>query len=95
MHQTAPEMKRCIDECLNCYRVCLGTGMTHCLEKGGDHVAPPHFRLLMACAETCRTAAHLMLVGTEHYKTICRECARICDECAQDCERLGLSLIHI
>jgi hypothetical protein len=87
-HHLTREMQACIDECLRCYAVCLGTAMGHCLETGGEHVAPPHFRLMMACAEICRTAAHFMLIGSRHHKHVCAECAEICEECARDCERL-------
>lgn len=46
-----PKMQECIENCLACYRVCLSTAMSHCLEAGGEHTKPPHFRLMMACAE--------------------------------------------
>ncbi len=87
-HHPSPEMQKRIDECLRCYSVCLGMAMNHCLETGGEHVAPAHFRLMMACAEICRTAAHFMLIGSKHHKHTCAECAEICEECARDCERL-------
>ena len=61
----SPKMQACIDECLRCYQTCLGMASNHCLEVGGRHVEPAHFRLMLACAETCRTSAHLMLIGTE------------------------------
>src|SRR5258705_4145938 len=83
------DMQTCIDECLQCYKTCLGMAMTHCLETGGKHVEPQHFRLMMACAEICRTAAHFMLLSTSHHKHVCRECAEICAECAKDCESVG------
>src|SRR5215218_7708360 len=67
MHQMSAEMRSCIDECLRCYQTCLGTAMTHCLEQGGKHVEPNHFRLMMACTEICRTSAHFMLIGTPHH----------------------------
>ena len=88
MHQLSAEMRACIDECLRCYQVCLGMAMTHCLEEGGPHVEPDHFRLMMACAEICRTSAHFMLLNSPHHKHICGECAEICEECANDCEQL-------
>jgi hypothetical protein len=84
----SPEMQKCVDLCLDCYKTCLGMAMNHCLETGGEHVAPPHFRLMMACAEMCRTSAHFMLISSPHHKHTCRECAEICTECAKDCERL-------
>lgn len=83
-----PAMKACIEACMRCYSTCLGMAMNHCLETGGEHVAPHHFRLMMACAEICRTSAHFMLINTPHHRHTCRECAEICEECARDCERL-------
>lgn len=88
MHQMSAEMQRCIDECLRCYQVCLSAAMTHCLEQGGRHTEPKHFRLMIACSEICRTSAHFMLINSPHHKHTCRECAEICEECAKDCERL-------
>jgi hypothetical protein len=89
MHQMSNEMRTCIEECQSCHAVCLGTAMTHCLELGGKHVEPHHFRLIMACAEICRTAAEFMLLNSPHHKQTCRICAEICEQCARDCERLG------
>ena len=83
------EMQVCIDQCLRCYRTCLGSAMAHCLESGGAHVEPKHFQLMMACAEMCRTAAHFMLLKSPHHAHVCEECAEICTECAGDCERVG------
>lgn len=83
------QMKTCIDECLACYRECLSTAMHHCLQAGGEHTEPRHFTLMIACAEICRTSAHFMLIGSEHHRHVCGECAEICTECAQDCERIG------
>src|SRR5882762_1824171 len=83
------DMQKCIDDCLRCYQTCLGTAMTHCLETGGKHTEPAHFRLMMACAEICRTSAHFMLLNSPHHKHVCKECAEICTECAKDCERLS------
>jgi hypothetical protein len=83
------EMTRCIETCLECYAKCLSTAMNHCLEAGGKHTEPRHFRLMMACAEICRTSAHFMLLNTPHHKHTCKECAEICNECADDCARIG------
>ena len=89
MHKMSPDMQACIEECLRCYSMCLSTAMNHCLEMGGKHTEKPHFTLMMACAEMCRTAAHFMLIGSRHHKHTCGECAEICAECADDCERIG------
>lgn len=89
MRQLTSEMRECIDTCLRCYAACLGTASTHCLEVGGPHVEPHHFRLMLACAEICRTSAHFMLLGTPHHRHTCRECAEICRECAESCAKVG------
>jgi hypothetical protein len=89
MHHQSPEMQSCIEECLHCYQTCLAAASHHCLEAGRKHVEPNHFRLMLACAEMCRTAAHFMLIGTRHHKHTCRACAEICEECAADCEQMG------
>lgn len=89
MNQLSPEMRSCIEECLRCHGMCLNMAMGHCLEQGGKHVEPRHFRLMIACAEICQTAANFMLIGTEHHRHTCRECAEICEECATSCQQLG------
>jgi hypothetical protein len=82
------EMTRCIDACLSCYKPCQSTAINDCLETGGKHVEPAHFRLMMACAEICRASAHFMLINSPHHTHACKECAEICDECARDCKRV-------
>jgi hypothetical protein len=89
MDRTTLGRQDCIEDCLRCYRACVETMMTHCLEHGGAHVEPAHIRLMMSCAEICRTAAHFMLMRSPHESHLCRECAEICEECARDCDRLG------
>ncbi|MBR0644411.1 four-helix bundle copper-binding protein [Plastoroseomonas hellenica] len=89
MHQLSADMRACIEECLRCHSTCLGTAMNHCLEQGGPHVEPQHFRIMITCAEICQTSANVMLVGTRHHQHTCRECAEICEECATSCARVG------
>lgn len=89
MHHQDPAMQSCIDECLRCYQICLGMSTSHCLELGGEHAKPAHIQLMLACAETCRASAHVMIIGSRHHKHLCAECADICEDCAKDCERIG------
>lgn len=88
MNMTEGAMAACIEACLSCYRTCHGMAMHHCLEEGGDHVAPAHFRLMAACAEMCRASAHIMMTGASVHRHSCAACAAICEACANDCERL-------
>ncbi len=83
------DMQECIDNCLACYRSCQETAMNHCLEKGGKFVEPEHFRLMLSCAEICRTSADFMLSGSPLHAQTCAVCAGVCEACAESCERLG------
>ncbi len=82
-------MQQCINECLNCHAVCLGEAANHCLEMGGPHVAPPHFRLMLDCAQICQTSADFMLRNSALHARTCAVCAEVCDACAQSCEQVG------
>jgi hypothetical protein len=83
------DMQECIDNCLQCYRICQETAMNHCLEKGGKFVEPQHFRLMLSCAEICRTSADFMLSGSDLHAETCAVCADVCEACAESCEQLG------
>ena len=89
MHHTTPEMQQCIDNCQACHATCLGHLSQHCLEMGGAHVEPNHFRLMMDCAQICAVSVDFMLRGSAHHAHICAECAEICEKCAASCEALG------
>jgi hypothetical protein len=82
------EMRRCIDECLSCFRTCLET-VTHGLEKGGRHAEASHIRLLLDCAEICQTSAGFMLRTSDLHTRTCAVCAEICERCARECEAFG------
>jgi hypothetical protein len=87
-HDHTHGLDECIEACIACYQTCLAAAMHHCLEEGGEHTEPRHFRLMMACAEMCRTTAHIMMTGYDGHAAVCALCADICERCADDCERL-------
>ncbi len=89
MQQMNSKMQQCIENCLNCHKTCLQMAATHCLEAGGKHVEPAHFRLMMDCAQICQTSADFMLRGSTHHAHVCAECADICEDCAKSCEAVG------
>ena len=82
------EMERCIALCQECHEVCLQM-VAHCLNKGGQHAAAPHIRMLLDCAEICETSANFMIRGSELHIETCRACSEVCQRCAADCQRLG------
>ena len=88
-HQLSAAMQKCISDCHDCHQECLQTAMGHCLETGGKHVEPEHFRLMISCAEICRTAAALLLSHVPQHAAVCGACADICEACAASCESIG------
>lgn len=87
--QTSQHMQHCIDDCLHCYRTCLQMSMNHCLETGGRHTEPEHFRLMVNCAQLCRTTADFMLSSSSMHAAVCTACAEVCRACADSCEQVG------
>ncbi|HEY3698590.1 MAG TPA: four-helix bundle copper-binding protein [Spongiibacteraceae bacterium] len=81
-------MQTCVENCQRCHSICLGTALTHCLQKQGAHTEPEHFRLMINCAEICQTAANFMLSHSPLHNVVCAACAKICDACAQSCEKI-------
>lgn len=78
----------CINECLDCHKTCLSEAMTRCLEMGGAHVEPHHFRLLLNCAEICQASANFMLMNSPLHTIVCDVCAQVCEACAQSCDEV-------
>jgi hypothetical protein len=89
MQHLSDTMQECIDTCLDCHAVCLREAMNHCLEAGGKHLEPRHFRLMINCAEICQTSANFMLSGSDLHSVTCGACAQVCDACAESCEAVG------
>ena len=89
MDAPTPQMRQCIETCLECYSTCLGAATNHCLVVGGKHVESGHFKLMLACAEMCRLSAHFMILNVPSHKETCAGCASICEACAQSCEEVG------
>lgn len=87
--QLAPDRQECIDLCQRCHDTCLRTALTHCLQEGGRHVEPEHFRLMLHCAEICHTAADFMLGESPHHARVCAACAEVCAACADSCAGIG------
>ncbi|MDB5763907.1 MAG: four-helix bundle copper-binding protein [Herminiimonas sp.] len=88
-HSMTADMRKCIESCQKCHNVCLQTAISQCLEIGGKHVEPAHFRLMTDCAAVCQTAADFMLRGSHFHAQACELCAAVCDACAYSCEQVG------
>lgn len=87
MPSTLPnQWEKCIENCLECYRVCAET-ITYCLTRGGDHAEVKHIQLLMDCTALCQISADFMIRGSSCSPDLCKVCADVCGRCADDCER--------
>jgi len=87
-HQISADVRRVIDDCVECHSVCTET-VSHCLQLGGEHVSAEHIRLLLDCANACQASAESMLLGSEFQRRLCAVCAEICEACAKSCERIA------
>jgi hypothetical protein len=74
-------LSECVDRCLACHRACE-ENVSRSVDKGH---AVEHVRLLLDCAEICRTCAGFMMRESEHHAMVCHVCAQLCEECAQSC----------
>ena len=82
------DLEDCIENCLECHRLCLET-IEHCLRTGGKHVDAAHIRLLSDCAQICQTSADFMMRGSDLHAETCAACAEICARCADSCAALA------
>lgn len=83
------DRERCIRNCMDSARVCYETAMTRCLEEGGEHTEPEHFRLMMNCASLCRTLAEFLLSHSPHVAQLYPLCETVCLACAESCRGIG------
>ncbi|MCG3163149.1 MAG: putative cysteine-rich protein YhjQ [Acidobacteria bacterium] len=86
--QVKRNLQQCIQECLDCHKICLET-LSYCLQKGGQHAEVRRVSVLTTCAEVCQTSANCMVLGTDLYKFTCVACAEVCVQCATVCEQIG------
>lgn len=78
----------CIENSTACHNICVATA-AYCLDKGGSHAEAAHLRLLLDCADICRTSADFMLRGSPLHTQTCAVCADICAKCAEACRAMG------
>jgi hypothetical protein len=84
--ERSPQVQKCIEDCLTCYRVCSET-TAHCLQMGGKHVEASHQTLMNDCTKACALSADYMLRNSEFDLVACSVCAQVCDSCAASCDQ--------
>ena len=77
------EMQQCIQNCLNCYSVCMS------MLNGDQQAKSPYTTMLQDCAEMCMTTAHFMEHNSPLYGYVCQTCAQVCNHCADEGESRG------
>lgn len=88
MHHIQKEMRDCIALCWQCRALCQETLFSHCLEMGGEHVAPNHVKLMADCIQACQVAADFMTRDSALHVSTCAACADICEACAKSCDAI-------
>lgn len=88
MQKMSEEIRRCIQDCVECANICEQT-LAYCLEMGGRHAEPEHIRLLRDCVESCAMSASMMGRGSRFAGAHCALCADVCRACAESCGRFG------
>lgn len=84
------EMQNCIDNCIECQKVCFQMAMTQDWQQAaGKPVEQDLFRLLINCAEICHVSANFMLSNSPLHAAVCAACADVCDSCAKSCDEAG------
>ena len=82
------DLEDCIENCLECYRVCVET-LQYCLRMGGAHAELAHIRLLSDCVQICQVSADFMIRASKLHSETCAACAEICARCAENCAAFG------
>lgn len=81
-------MKRCIDNCFECYRICRET-IAYSVQKGGEYADGEHLRTLLDCAQICQVSAEFMVRGSAAHNKVCEICAEVCLRCAESCSKFN------
>lgn len=77
-----------LEACQECDRLCLAL-VSHCQTKDRQQAGMKQIRLLLDCAEICRTAVGFLPHGSALHLTICNACAVVCLKCAAACEEFA------
>ncbi|MCG3204936.1 MAG: hypothetical protein KCHDKBKB_01653 [Elusimicrobia bacterium] len=88
MTQMSNEVRQCIQNCLDCFRICEETA-AHCLAIGGKHAEASHIQVLQDCADICKTSAGFMARNSDRHGQTCGVCAKVCQECAESWEQMA------
>jgi hypothetical protein len=88
-HAFSRQVADCMEALGHCHATCLSTAAVHCLESGGEHVRPQHFRLMLDCAAACAFAADALARKSQFHNRICALAGDIATTCGRDCEALG------
>ena len=84
----AEEVEECITACVACQAICLQT-VFYCLKIGGARASADHVRMLLDCAEMCRSTVHFMFAGSAFQSRVCALCSEVCKRCEASCRAMG------
>ena len=82
------EIQQCIQDCMNCYNVCLQTARA-CQQAGGEHARQEHIWMLHDCADICQAAAHFLEHSNPLYGYVTSAAAQVTNHCGEQCALMG------
>jgi hypothetical protein len=80
--QLDPLMQECLRNCTECHQVCLQTAVDPDVV---GKISADDLKLLVNCAEICRTCADFMATISAFHRPLCGLCAQVCEACAKMC----------
>jgi hypothetical protein len=83
--------QECLRNCTECHDACLQTSVS---EDVAAKISANDLRLLLNCAEICRTSADFLDTMSSYHRLVCAACAQICQACAQMCREAPIETMH-
>jgi len=78
--------RECLLNCTECHDTCLQTAVSVDVV---EEISAEDLRLLLNCAEICRTCADFLDTVSAHQRIMCGTCAQVCAACEQMCRNSG------
>lgn len=83
--------QECLRNCTECHDTCLQTAVS--VDVAGN-ISADDLKLLLNCAEICRTCADFLDTASAHQRAMCGTCAQVCEACAQMCKDSGIETMR-
>ena len=83
--------QECLRNCSECHDTCLQAAVSN---DAAGNISAGDLKLLLSCAEICRTSADFIDIGSSHQRATCGVCAQVCEACANMCRESGIESLR-